>query len=648
MDKLPSAKTLRVFKEKIDWDNEEQRQDLYRYFYSSIGRWRGQLPDLGKTFTPEEMDWILTQEVNKSSGQKLDLLDFVIRTGYTDKLCRRRGGGGPSSPHRSTALHQAAKRNMSWIVIRKLFELYNVFEANYVDEETGLTHLHVACKFRLFEHVKTFIELGHDPNCLAQPAAGFCFSSLQVACLTGQLEVAKACIEAGLKPDNQLEGVADDPPLQLAAAFNRVQLVRLLMKEGADPNLTRPDGKTTLHVVCETDNAFCMTELLLKLCVDHGKRLRIDRRDNHGRTPLLVALANKNWVVAELLMSRGADLKKADIEGVTPLHMIGKSQSSAGLVTILYNHHGEWPLQIDALNDDRETPLHLAASNGNHELVEFLLRNGADPNAQSKDGSTPLHLICKRSSGDPKRFFKIAKETKRTVRLDVRDAKGRTALEYTLAYFHITSFNVLLLNGATMPDDYFPDAEFFGERWNWEPVGDDRYNYQLRLVTEALATTDYLQRRCARKLLQGHVETLTHFLDRHGMFETPPPPRENWFRNDQFLAKASIMNMVKGPVEVPFFDLVKLSMDEIMKHKLFESSCCETLMYMVRMVDFDSFSVKNRMWCNVHLWKVAMRHYYEHFAPNLEPWPERQPAGFISTADYVGYEIKNTENDETG
>ncbi|CAB0034275.1 unnamed protein product [Trichogramma brassicae] len=637
MDGQPSIKKLKTFSKNIDWNNEQKRQELFHYFYSLIGRWRGEIPDLRQTFTPQEMDWLLTEDVKKSSTQKMHLVHFVIRTGYTDKLCGegdRSGHDRPSSPRRSTALHHAAKCNMSCSVVGKLFELYDRFDANYVDEETGLTHLHVACKFGLFDRAKTFVERGHDPGCLTRPAAGFCFSSFQVACLAGHLEVAEAAIEDGQKPDDLPYEVAAHPPLQLAAAFDRVQLVRRLMKAGANPNLTRPDGKTTLHVVCETDNAFCMTELLLKLCGDRGTRLQIDRRDNDGRTPLLVALAKKNWVVAKLLVSQGADLRKADIEGFAPLHMIGRSRASGGLVTILYNHHREWPLEIDALTENRETPLHLAASNANNELMEFLLRNGADPNSVDKAGSTPLHLICKKSSGDARRFFKIAKEMNLTVRVDVRDSRGRTALEYAVAYFFRSSASALLANGAKMSLDYFPDEEFFGERFDSEPVG-DRYSYRLKLTTEALALTDYLERHCERTLRPSHGATITNFLDRHGMFETPPVLRRHWYKNRVFQNKAKKMNMKRGETEISFYDLVQLSIDETMKHELLAKWCCEALLNLVRMIDFGSFPDQQRMGCIVHLWKIAMRHYYERWAPVLVPTVDRLPDGFLTTAHYV-------------
>lgn len=46
------------------------------------------------------------------------------------------------------------------------------------------------------------------------------------------------------------------------------------------------------------------------------------------------------------------------------------------------------------------TPLHRAASQGNYEIVQYLLENGADVNPKSKKGETPLKLAVQQDRTD--------------------------------------------------------------------------------------------------------------------------------------------------------------------------------------------------------------------------------------------------------
>ena len=47
---------------------------------------------------------------------------------------------------------------------------------------------------------------------------------------------------------------------------------------------------------------------------------------------------------------------------------------------------------VDPLNGDDETPLHLAARNGNPQMVALLMDHGANVHAKNNKGQTPLHL----------------------------------------------------------------------------------------------------------------------------------------------------------------------------------------------------------------------------------------------------------------
>ena len=56
----------------------------------------------------------------------------------------------------------------------------------------------------------------------------------------------------------------------------------------------------------------------------------------------------------------------------------------------------EWCLQMigEIFFQDGSTALHVAATNGNHDIVKFLLDHKASVNIQDYHGNTPLHLAA--------------------------------------------------------------------------------------------------------------------------------------------------------------------------------------------------------------------------------------------------------------
>ena len=132
---------------------------------------------------------------------------------------------------------------------------------------------------------------------------------LHLSCRHELLEATERLPEFGLEfgPDvnSQYE---NETPLQIALNNTSggyltsvdVDIMLLLLKHGANPNIRDWRGRTPLHLSCESYGDLKVTERLLKLGVD------IDSRDSEGLTPLQIALENDNEGVVELLLQCGA------------------------------------------------------------------------------------------------------------------------------------------------------------------------------------------------------------------------------------------------------------------------------------------------------------------------------------------------------
>lgn len=258
-------------------------------------------------------------------------------------------------------------------------------------------------------------------------------------------------------------------------------IIKAMIDEGLDINLTDEQGETILHRVLRgCDVQIPTVEKYIRLGADPAVRthsgstlfyaltkvspdwikflvsLGVDplAPDASGNT-LIHHLISNSWQPAfeadesiDSLVKAGLDPKAKNASGATALHLVKSSQS------LDYILRSPWfaGLSVSDPDDQGETPLHIAA--GIHDLmVKALLDRGASPDALTHEGLSPLHYAARPGRSNAVllllSWYKSHGVLERHLNLrDHREGWGYTPLQYACSVDDAESVRYLLSLGA--------------------------------------------------------------------------------------------------------------------------------------------------------------------------------------------------------
>ncbi|MEX0886720.1 MAG: ankyrin repeat domain-containing protein [Phycisphaeraceae bacterium] len=169
--------------------------------------------------------------------------------------------------------------------------------------------------------------------------------------LSSDLTVIASCLKDGADPNAFVAGDADDVRALAVHAFEgRIEIVRLLLESGANPNLGREStGETPLHhAVCGTIEIE-VVQALLQAGGDPNAMCRKGiPSDNfmrdvrvRGETPLHRAAAYAGKPVIQALLDAGASVEIQDANGDSALSWASLHRRDRDILKLLCfgNHH---------------------------------------------------------------------------------------------------------------------------------------------------------------------------------------------------------------------------------------------------------------------------------------------------------------------
>ncbi len=93
----------------------------------------------------------------------------------------------------------------------------------------------------------------------------------------------------------------------------------------------------------------------------------------------------------KLLIEKGADINTIDCLGNTALHLAVQKSNNTEMVKYLIE---QAKLDVNAINLENQTALHLVSYQGYMPVVEYLIENGALVDVRDKYNVTPLHIAA--------------------------------------------------------------------------------------------------------------------------------------------------------------------------------------------------------------------------------------------------------------
>ena len=298
---------------------------------------------------------------------------------------------------------------------------------------------------------------------LAEGTLNSLFSALMLAALWGDLEIVRALLDNGALPlaVNQY----DENALMFAAESGHLEIVRLLLNYNINVNAVNHGEESALSYAAKNGH-YSVCQLLLqsrarldivsrlmplhtaaghgdaalcRLFIQHGAD--INQIDSYDASPLMYAVEEQQIPICKLLLKSGANINFRNSKETILLEAI--STKNAELVEYLLSQGAE----VDGTppSEKNLTPLTVAASTNQPDMVKLLLDSGALIDRRMKRGRTALWVACNFGC-----FEVIPLLLQRGANPNVTDFHGVSIIEVAVGLGDLETVKLLIQHGIAL------------------------------------------------------------------------------------------------------------------------------------------------------------------------------------------------------
>jgi ankyrin repeat protein len=269
------------------------------------------------------------------------------------------------------------------------------------ENEEGETPLHLACRSSSSEAVKLLLDLGAQVNALDRSGA----TPLFRAAYEGRVEAIAVLLSSPHLPDLNIK-TSTEPPgwTALHAAYDNPEITRMLLEAGADPTTENKNGDPPFFLA-----AGCYSNNTVQEYLNAANKVDPNTRSSKdGMTALHIAaglsgdaarFSLKSAIeVCRILLAEGANINATADDGETPIHLAASAGQLEMVQYLVRQHNIDLEVDCKAYG----TPLMTAAGSGGPDIVQIFLDADArvDATSDKYDFHTALQAAASSGSED--------------------------------------------------------------------------------------------------------------------------------------------------------------------------------------------------------------------------------------------------------